>query len=93
MTDDYTMLTWAMWIFMAFFLVAGISSITWDNKYGNKKTTTKFAAALSLIIFLITIARLIVAIQINKMDGSHIILILVWLIATVMQFLLIRDRR
>ena len=37
MADDYTMLTWAMWIFMAFFLVARISSITWDNKYGNKK--------------------------------------------------------
>ena len=91
MADDYTMITLTMIILMIFFFVAEVSSITWDQKNGKKKPTVKFAAALSFITLLVTIVRLVIAIQLNKMNASNIILVLAWLFISVLQVVRIKN--
>ena len=86
-------LTGAMLIFVVFFLVTLFSALSWDKKYSKNKSTFKLALVFAIGVVLISIVRLVVAIQIDKFSDSHITIILIWSVVTVMLFLRIRDRR
>ena len=93
MTDSYFALTLAMWIFMVFFLVSGVFSITWDKKYGKEKLSYVSTAILAFITFLITTARFIIALKRQTVQSSDFILMVIWLFASITQFYRLKYRK
>ena len=93
MEKEYMILTGAMAIFVVFFLIALFSALSWDKKYSQNRSNAKLALVFSFIIVLISIARLVLAIQMDILNASNIIIILLYSVITVKLFLNIRDRR
>ena len=93
MEKEYMILTGAMAIFVVFFLIALFSALSWDKKHSQNRSNAKLALVFSFIIVLISIARLVLAIQMDILNASNIIIILLYSVITVKLFLNIRDRR